>query len=336
MELEDEIYALVDKVDEFEHNEATTKKYLIEPFLMMLGYNPNNHFEVIPEYTCDVGTKKGEKLDYMIIQNQVPIILIECKNVDVTLNDKHYSQLYRYFSVTQKNTRKIAILTNGLIYQFYSDLEHSNVMDKTPFLEINLEDLADTSLDFIDSLKKDNLDIEAIIEQAYELKYINEIKQHLSDELENPQPDFVKFFASKVYNGKITQRVLDDFEFYVKSAIDVYLDEMMFYDDEDEYDEEVEDYSELENHALHAVMGILNAHYDECIELFIRENKSYSALLLDDNNRKTICRLYFNNSKLYIGLFDENKKETKEQIDNINDIYLFQESICNTYEFYQK
>ena len=346
MGFEEDVFQLISNVDCFEHNEATTKKFLIEPFLKMLGYDSNNHLDVIPEYTCDVGTKKGEKLDYMIIQNQVPIILVECKNVDVTLTSKHYSQLYRYFSVTQTNTRKLGVLTNGLIYQFYSDLESSNVIDGKPFLEMNLRNLNETDIYFIEYIKKENLDIDYLIEEAERLKYRKQIKELLFDEMNNPSKEFIKYFASQVYKKKITQQAYEYFEDITISAIQEYLDEIIESNQiesnqedslfEDIFEENAEESnSDLEKEAFYIVKSILKTKFEDIVEIERRTNKTYCAILFNYNNRKTLCRLYFNKRKKYIGLFDKEKTELKVEIDSLDNIYHYQDELCNTYEFYK-
>ena len=106
--------------------EEATKNALVMPLISALGYNVFDPSEVIPEFIADVGVKKGEKVDYAILKNGKVVILFECKAATVSLDDCHASQLYRYFSVTDA---RVAVLTNGLDYRFYSDLEQPNRMD---------------------------------------------------------------------------------------------------------------------------------------------------------------------------------------------------------------
>ena len=113
--------------------EEATKTSLIMPFFAMLGYDVFNPEEFTPEYVADVGIKKGEKVDYAILKDGKPAILIECKWIGEPLAS-HDSQLYRYFGVSKA---KFAILTNGQIYKFFTDLDEPNKMDEKPFLEIN-------------------------------------------------------------------------------------------------------------------------------------------------------------------------------------------------------
>lgn len=99
------------------------------PFINALGYDVFNPLEVLPEMTCDIGTKKGEKIDYAIMKDDQPILLIECKHWKQDLN-LHDNQLLRYFNVSKA---KFGLLTNGIIYRFYTDLKEPNIMDDKPF-----------------------------------------------------------------------------------------------------------------------------------------------------------------------------------------------------------
>jgi hypothetical protein len=115
--------------------EEATKNAFILPFIGILGYDVFDPSEVVPEFTADVGTKKGEKVDYAIIRDKKVIMLFECKACDANLDESHASQLYRYFSVTES---RIGVLTNGILYRFYTDLEEPNKMDSKPFMELNI------------------------------------------------------------------------------------------------------------------------------------------------------------------------------------------------------
>ena len=115
--------------------EEATKTAFVMPFINLLGYDVFNPTEVVPEYTADIGTKQGEKVDYAIFKDNEVIMLIECKKYGEDLSDVHTSQLYRYFSVAHA---RIAVLTDGVLYRFYTDLEESNIMDTKPFLEFSI------------------------------------------------------------------------------------------------------------------------------------------------------------------------------------------------------
>ena len=168
--------------------EEATKTSLVMPFFQLLGYDVFNPLEFTPEYTADVGIKKGEKVDYAIIIDEKPLILIECKSCNENL-DKHGSQLFRYFGTTDS---KFGILTNGIMYRFYTDLEDQNKMDAKPFLTIDLLDLKDRDLTEIERFSKENLDVDNILSSASDLKYSRLIKDWLASEVENPSPELVK------------------------------------------------------------------------------------------------------------------------------------------------
>ena len=114
----------VSQLQEHVATEEATKMSLVAPFFQLLGYDIFNPAEFCPEYTADVGIKKGEKVDYAILINGNPIILIEVKSINKNL-DKHSSQLFRYFATTNA---RFAILTNGITYRFYSDLDRKSVV----------------------------------------------------------------------------------------------------------------------------------------------------------------------------------------------------------------
>ncbi len=140
MEFAEKLNQFAQRVESLKDSIATeeaTKTSIIMPFFQMLGYDVFNPLEFVPEFTADVGIKKGEKIDYAIVIDGKPMILIECKPCFDDLS-KHGSQLFRYFGTT---VAKFAILTNGIVYKFFTDLEDPNKMDTTPFLEFDVLNL---------------------------------------------------------------------------------------------------------------------------------------------------------------------------------------------------
>ncbi len=133
-----ELAARVPKQLDYCTTEEATKNALVMPFINALGYNVFNPREVIPEFTADFGTKKGEKVDYAVCQDSQPVMLFECKSSGTDLNKVHASQLYRYFSVVPQ--ARFGVLTNGVEYRFFSDLESPNRMDDKPFFTFNILD----------------------------------------------------------------------------------------------------------------------------------------------------------------------------------------------------
>lgn len=203
--------------------EESTKMSLVVPLFQLLGYDVFNPSEFCPEYIADVGIKKGEKVDYAILEDGQPTILIECKSCSEQL-DKHSSQLFRYFGTS---SAKFGILTNGIIYRFYTDLEESNKMDLVPFLEINMLQLKDSSINELKKFCKDNFDKDKIFSTAEELKYSSLIKGVLLKEFESPSDDFVRFILTDIYDGQKNQRVIEKFAPVVKRAFSALVNEIV-------------------------------------------------------------------------------------------------------------
>ncbi|MCK5662964.1 MAG: type I restriction enzyme HsdR N-terminal domain-containing protein [Thiotrichaceae bacterium] len=223
MDLIDELKALSSKISKKRKDiqtEEATKNAFVMPFIKALGYDVFDPSEVTPELTADVGTKKGEKVDYAILKNGKPIILFECKWCGIDLEKEHKSQLYRYFSVTEA---RFAVLTNGISYYFYTDIDEPNKMDSKHFLELNLLELKESAAEDLKRFSQSFFDLKKNLTAATELKYTTEIKSILATQLANPSEEFAVFFASKVYSGRLVQSVKQQFVELVKKAFQQFL-----------------------------------------------------------------------------------------------------------------
>lgn len=353
MDLKDQLKQIADRTKHKEniHTEEATKNAFIMPFLQTLGYDVFNPLEVVPEFVADIGIKKGEKIDYAIFKDGNPTILVECKDWRQNLN-VHDGQLLRYFHVSKA---KFGLLTNGIVYRFYSDLVAPNKMDEKPFLEFNITEIKDNQIEELKKFHKANFDAESIVNTASEMKYMNELKHLLHQELSEPTPEFVKHFAKQVYPSVITAKILDQFTFLTKNSIQQYIsdliterlktalskeDEKNKKENEDISSEQKEDLSKVntteeEIEAFLIVKTILRQKIP-VNRVTYRDAQSYFAIFLDDNNRKAVCRLYLDSNKKYIGLLDENKKETKNEIFSLDEIFNFSAELLKTIEFYDK
>lgn len=353
MDFKDNIKQLADRVVKLRDSiltEEATKNAFIMPFINTLGYDVFNPLEVVPEMTCDIAMKKGEKIDYAIMKDGEPIILIECKHWAQDLN-LHDNQLIRYFNVSKA---KFGVLTNGVIYRFYTDLIEPNKMDEKPFLEVNITELRDSQIEELKKFHKSYFNVENVLSSASELKYMGELKSIIAKEFSSPSSEFVKYLSKQVYDGVITAKLLEQFTELTKKSISSYINELI--SDrlksalktetvEEARNEEVDNKAleedgnkiittEEEIESYFIVKSILRQAVDVSRVVY-RDAQTYFAILLDDNNRKPICRMYFNAiSKKYIATFDENKKETKHEITSLNDIYNYSEYLINTISFY--
>jgi hypothetical protein len=225
MDFKDQLKQIADKINKLKDSSKTeeaTKNAFVMPFISALGYDVFNPQEVIPEFTADIGVKIGEKVDYAILKDDLPIILIECKHWKDAL-DIHNTQLLRYFNVTGA---KFAILTNGINYRFYTESE-PNKMDEKPFLDINITEIKDNQIDELKKFHKSYYNPEIILATASTLKYSNEVKLILNDEFNQPTEDFVKYFIPKVYSGRATEKVINQFTEIVKVSCQQFLSDLI-------------------------------------------------------------------------------------------------------------
>lgn len=328
--------------------EEATKTSMIMPFFQLLGYDVFNPLEFVPEYTADVGLKKNEKVDYAIIVDNKPLIFIECKSCNENLN-KHSSQLIRYFNSTVE--ARFAILTNGIIYKFFTDLDNPNIMDNSPFLTIDILNLKERDIAELSKFKKDTLDVANILSSAEDLKYTGMVKAWMERETANPSPAFVKMIIADMYEGVKSQKVIDQFTPIVKKALNQYITDTINSkiqnilnntetspsaeepkeEGQEQKKEIVTTLKELE--AFGIIKSILRQVVDSSRVVY-RDTASYFGVLLDDNSRKWICRVSLEGAKKYIVISDENKNGVRHDFEKIDEIYAFSEDIIEACKKY--
>lgn len=368
MDLIDEIRALgarIPKQIQLLQTEQATKNALVMPFIGALGYNVFDPTEVMPEFTADIGTKQGEKVDYAIIKDGKPIMLFECKAAHVDL-EEHVSQLFRYFAVTEA---RFGILTNGVLYRFHSDLDEPNKMDLRPFLEFNILEVDDALVEELKRFTKSSFDLDSTLEAASELKYTKEIKRVISEQLREPSDDFVRFFASQIYSGsqaglrrRMTQSVRQKFAEHTKEALNQLINDRinerlksaMTTEDEKTAkartrpldrsisEDTISDQgvtrtvtTEEELQGYYIVKAILHEVVD-LKRVAFRDMTAHSVILLDDTNRRPICRLWFNRPQKYLGLINEQREEERVPIEDIDDIYKYADRLKATVSYYEQ
>lgn len=314
--------------------EEATKNALIMPFLNALGYDVFNPLEVVPEYIADSRFKKDEKVDYAIIKDGRPIILLECKKVDNDKLDvkKHAGQLFKYFTASKA---KFIILTNGIIYKFFSDIEEPNVLDKEPFFVFNLQEYKENHIETLNEFCKDNFDIDKAFSNAGDLKYIKQFENVIESEYRNPSDDFVKYLLDKsgICEGRKTVNIIEKhkkttveaFNLFMSKVMKTSLDFSLTTKTDDNKNEIVTTVEELEGYTI--IKTLLNGVID-ITRVTYRDNRSYFNVLLDNNINKTICRLYFNKTQKYIAFLID-KKEVKTPISGCNEIFNYKEQIIN-------
>lgn len=359
MEIAQKIAALATRAKEqLDHivNEEATKNAMVMPFIQSLGYDVFNPTEVLPEFTADVGLKKGEKVDYAIKNEGALSILIECKPRTTDLSNAQFSQLYRYFNCTEA---KFAILTNGIEYRFYSDLDDTNKLDNRPFFTFRLTEYNERDIEELKKFAKPVFNVDTILSTANRLKYTNLAMASFSKLMKEPPRDFIKFIAQDFFDGRMTQQVLDEFTPIIRDAMAQHIKEQVSQrlklalantsgeesaagaglpekthieaplkadDDIVTTQEEIDGYN--------MVRAIVSSEVAP-ERVFMRDAKSYCAILLDDNNRKPICRLHFNSKTLKRLEIRENDKQIKHDLATLTDIFSHKEALLAAVKSYE-
>jgi predicted type IV restriction endonuclease len=350
MDFIDRIKAIAQKIEKLKdsiQNEEATKTALIMPFINALGYDVYDPTEVAPEYTASVPGLKQDRVDYAILSQDRPIILIECKwcgeNLD---NPNHKAQLHKYFHVTDT---KFGVLTNGVIYRFYTDIDKLHVMDEKPFFEFNLLTFSEPQIDELKKFSKSSFDADRLSNAARNLLYTKEIKRIISEQLTSPTDEFVKLFASQVHSGKLTVSVVDKFRELTQQSLKEFINEKiterlnsainlpdniaiidrMENVQDSNISEEAKANSdngseivttEAEKEGFYIIKSILREVVDTR-RIQAKDTKSYFGINLDGKVTKTICRLYFNANKKYVAIADATGKEAKKEITNLDSLY---------------
>ena len=335
--------------------EEAAKTAFVLPFLQSLGYDVFNPSEVIPELTADHGVKKGEKVDYAIKQDEKIVILIECKPIGADLEAKHAGQLFRYFAVTDA---RFGVLTDGVRYLFFSDLEKENRMDDRPFFEFNLFQFGESQVEELKKFTKTSFNLDTIISTASNLKYHKALVAEIKSEFDSPSEDIVKLLTGRVYNGRFTQQIRDQFteltqramKDYVRERVNERLKTALDTDKSEEVSVPQETESaakqvqELESDGIettpeelegHRIIRAIGAEFVDPERIAIRDAKSYCAILLDDNNRRPICRLHFGKTKMAITIFAPDN-ESKFDLEKVINIYQHRTLIQSAITQYDK
>lgn len=362
-----ELAARIPKQVDHIQTEEATKNAFIMPFIAALGYDVFNPMEVTPELNADIGIKKGEKVDYAILKDGKPIMLFECKHHAADLSKEHASQLYRYFSVTEA---RFSVLTNGIHYWFYTDLEAANKMDAKPFFEFNMLNAREQDVEELKKFTKSAFDLSGILTTASELKYTREIKRLMAEQLQDPSEDFVKFFAAQVYPGRMTQSVREQFAETTRRALRQFINDqindrlktalgtesritiqeeqvatitappvqpMSASEPDTKVQLEPGTVTTIEEMEAYYVVRAILRELVDVKRIVIRDKQTYCGILFDDNNRRPICRLWFNGAQKSVSLFDNaERKEEKIGIAGIDDLYKYADRLRTTIQLYLK
>ncbi|MCY4536612.1 MAG: type I restriction enzyme HsdR N-terminal domain-containing protein [Chloroflexi bacterium] len=167
-------------------DEEAIKQVSVTPFIEALGYDTRNLDEVKSQFA--VG---NDWVDYAIKHDRKPIILVEAKRATDTLSEKRWTQLYDYYCATEA---KYAVLTNGIVFQFYTDLYKRDIMDKLPFLTLDMCDFRAGLVKRLEAFTKSGFDPERARLSAKRSALYRSVQK----EFVNPSADLVTHFIKSI------------------------------------------------------------------------------------------------------------------------------------------
>lgn len=319
--------------------EEATKNAFIMPMIAALEYDIFNPFEVVPEMDCDL-TKKGDKIDYAIKKNNNTIILIECKHCKQNLN-LYSTQLSKYYAASNA---RFGVLTNGIEYRFYTDIDKINIMDEMPFLTVDMLHLSDIDIELLENFKKSHFYEKKILDIARELKYTEEIKRIISCNILNPTNDYIRFIIRQIYNGAITNNITLQFTPIIKKAINTVIDDVVksrvgliganeenHIHIETNKDESTTEIAKEKIEAYNIIKEILKNNVG-INDLIYQDYKSYFLVAIG-NKYWGVCRIKVKAKNLYI-YFPKREYSSYEKIklENANGIYQYSERLIQAFK----
>ena len=387
MAIED-IKELADRIPEIlrlQPNEAQTNQWLVEPFIEALGYRISDPTQVERESTADYGPRQSYKVDYVIKSEGVPIIVIECKKASESLRGRngqlnHTGQLSGYFGATVRKIAEaggkkelIGVLTNGLTYLFFTDQVDPNIMDGSPFWEIEVRSLDSKALEQLGRIERGHFNAENAVKGASELNYIAKMKETLTKHYNlqdgnraKVDDGFVNWLIRPLLPAN--SRMTDEFKEMAQKALVDFVEELVVgrlrgsqqsvapsaeeADPSQEPDELPEGSNEETPEETSTVITtdeelegyeIVKAIVGEVVDpdrVTIRDAQQYCAVLFEDNNRRPLCRLHFNRSQKYLGVFDGSRNSSGALIEKRNpisspaDIHNFADALKETAQRY--
>lgn len=361
MDFKDQIIQLSEKIAKQKDNIATeeaTKTSFIMPMISALGYDVFNPFEFVPEMDCDL-TKRGDKIDYAIMKDNTPILLIECKHCKKNL-DLHSTQLAKYYAASNA---RFGVLTNGIEYRFYADLEKQNIMDEKPFLIVDMLDLSDSDIEQLKKFHKSYYNKQDILSTAQELQITIQIKDLLNKNFQQPGDEFTRYFVKCLNDWKSSSKLIEQYRPIVKKSIasvinDIIADRLNVAKKSEVVSELKQNEGEIssdvsaeatakelpngvvfqddekgivttqeEMDAYNIVRSILRQYID-VKRIQYNDYKSYFTINLDGSTWWWICRLYLGKRKKQFCIPKENYTSNEWiEIESIDDLFIHADQI---------
>lgn len=318
------------------NNAEAAKNAFVMPFIKELGYDVFNPSEVMPGFPAGTGLRRSSGIvGCTILKDRTPLILIECTPHTTPLHTCGTPQLLRHFSASAS----FLIHTNGIEYQFYSRLSVSGDKNEKSFLAFDITTITDHQIEELKKFHKACFELDRFMDTNSDQLYTNALRKLIHRELQDPSPELVRYFARQVFAGSVTQKVIRHFMVLTRKSFQQYINDLNT-GQHQPATREVTIPVQVQTTGHSCKLNHKEISIPEALEAFTivrsilrqmipvgrivyRTTQSYLAILLDNKERKTICRLYFNNGTKYLGLFYEQKKETKIELIALDDLFLY-------------
>ena len=310
--------------------EEDTKRVFVIPFVQALGYDTNN----LAEFRSEVSASNGRRVDYVVLHDGNPVIIIECKPTSNNRLMDERGQLQGYYNAVKP---VVAVLTNGNQYQFFGDLDGDGDMDSAPYLEINLDDYDDedfgnpgaSDINALKHFTKSEFNADSIRDAATEMKYKQRMRNFLEQQFSGTElhKDLVELLARLVYTGRLGANIRANLGALALEVFREFKDELVKSavggSHHSTTSEEMEGYFIVKNILWNVVDG------DRVI---FKDSKTYSKVQMDhsERSRKRVCLFRFNDlNRKKLGLLDGDE-EDQVDIASVGEINTYADRIRAT------
>jgi len=282
----------------------------VMPFITSLGYDVFDPDEVETAFNTI-----GKQADYAIKSEDRKILFITMSD---NMSDDARSKTDRTLACLEDNEFAATVITDGREYRVYAG-KSSNQYDQPAFIH----DLNGPVTQALVTLTKNGFDIDAMLEYGAIEETREAIFNAVRQELTFPSEGFVEAIIDRLVKTGI--KVPGNMEAHVEAVTRPLADHLEKAIAEAEAAEaaaksaaEAEDNDDrvmtAEEAAAFEIIRDICAVHTDVSNIVARPAKSYLAILLHDNNRRTIARLHFNYSTKYVGTFIE-RDETRNKIE---------------------
>lgn len=186
----------LEKFKEVVKSESQTKSVLVEPFIHVLGYDISNPFEVVTDYNCTPESKRAFSIEYALFsQTDRLTALVKTLNITSKLDEQAKRYLTRCFKSAQP---EMAILTNGIEYQFYTDMQKEGFMDADPFFSFNILFLQFNDIESVQDLHKSQSQEEPIRKRIMKETVKETLEGFLYKQSVEPDDDLVSYITGRL------------------------------------------------------------------------------------------------------------------------------------------